>query len=94
MIIQVQHGQNLIDVAIQHYGSAASLVELAQANNLALDADLQPGQTLSLPESETAIAVFADYLKESGKKVISGETPGTIEILITNDGESLDGLQI
>jgi hypothetical protein len=94
MIKRVQYGQNLMDVAIQQYGSAASLVELAAANNLPIDADLQPGAELTIPDTypASAIPVFADYLKQNNQVVVSAESPAALEILITNDGESLDGI--
>lgn len=96
MIVKVQHGQSLTDIAVQRYGSAAALVELAADNNLPLDAALQPGQSLTIRDTmpEAGIAVFADYLSSNQTVVVSGDNPGALEYLITNDGESLEGIII
>lgn len=94
MIKVVQYGQTLLDIAIQLFGSAASLCELAAANGLPISADVQPGQSIIIPDTmpENAIPVFADYIKSSGKVVVSGEAPTAIELIITNNGEILEGL--
>lgn len=94
MIKKIQYGQTLMDLAIQQFGSAASLVELAAANNLPIDADIQPGQNIIIPDDMpvNAIPVFADYINQSGKVIISGESPAAVQLIITNDGESLEGL--
>jgi len=96
MIKKAQYGQNLMDIAIQQFGSAASLIELAAANNLPIDADLQPGETVIIPDTHpaNAIPVFADYLIQNNQIVVSGESPADLEILITNEGESLAGILI
>ena len=96
MIKTVQYGQSLMDIAIQYFGSAASLFELANANNLPMDADVQPGQSIIIPDDypASAILVFADYMRESKKVVVSGLSPAAVEILITNDGDSLEGITV
>jgi len=96
MIKTVQYGQTLLDLAIQNFGSAASLMDLAAANNLPIDAELQPGDTVIIPDEypDSAIPVFADYMKASNKIVVSGQSPAAVEIIITNDGESLEGLTV
>lgn len=94
MIKLVQYGQTLMDIAIQHFGSAASLVDLAAANGLHISADVQPGQNIIIPDvmPASAIPVFSDYIKNSGKVVLSGDAPIAVELIITNDGASLGGL--
>ena len=51
MSIIVQSHQNVLDLAIQEYGSAESAFDLALKNNLSVSDDLKPGKVLELPES-------------------------------------------
>ncbi|MBD3748935.1 MAG: hypothetical protein IE931_05520 [Sphingobacteriales bacterium] len=83
----VLSGQNLMDVCVQVYGTPAALFDFANANGLAMDADILPGQILNNPASEQAIKVYADYIAESGKLVISGGQPSAIDLLSTNADE-------
>lgn len=91
MIVKVLYGQSLMDVAIQMYGSAGALMQLAQDNGLALDADVFAGDELFIQDTypETAISVFADYLTSNNIKVVSGQGGDSdlIEVLSTNDDE-------
>lgn len=63
-IIIVQQGQNLIDIAIQHCGSATALVELAVLNDLSVTDDVAAGQELMLP-TPINTALIDYYLSKS-----------------------------
>jgi len=57
----VLQNQTLLDIAVQNYGNAECVYELAQANNLPLDAELQVGQILVLPQIGSANRQIAAY---------------------------------
>lgn len=90
MIIKAKYGQSLMDLAVQLYGSAAALVDLANDNGLALDAEIVPGQELTVRDDypESALSIFANYIKENNIVVVSGDA-GTVQVLITDGGEAL-----
>jgi hypothetical protein len=86
--ITVQDRQNIVDIAIQEYGSAASVIDLCIDNNLELDVDLEPGMTLQIQDSypESADGDVADYLKINNIVVISMAEDDTNNVLGDNDG--------
>lgn len=89
MIILVESGQTLMDLAIQYYGNASAVVELAADNGLAITDELEPGETLNIREDKpaTAIALFADYLNESGIVIVSKQSENTSSVLVTDEDE-------
>lgn len=92
MMVKVQYGQTLMDLAIQFYGNASALVELANDNRLALDAEVAPGTELIIREvyPDSATPIFADYLKSIGEVVVSGQADlQPVELLSTNDDEAI-----
>lgn len=48
MKITILHNQSLLDLAIQHTGTAENAFDLALANNRSLTDDLQAGESLGL----------------------------------------------
>lgn len=48
--ISVKDNQSIIDMAIQHCGSAEAAFDLAALNGLSITDKLVPGQTLILPD--------------------------------------------
>ena len=50
-VIVVQSHQNVLDIAVQEYGSAEAAFDLSLKNNLSVSDDLAPGKELELPES-------------------------------------------
>lgn len=66
-------GQNLLDVALQTQGDLSGFVLLCEANGLALDAVLLPGQTLAL--AEVVDPEVVDYYAEvrANYQVSTGE---------------------
>lgn len=87
MIIAAKYGQSLMDLAIQLYGSASALVDLANDNGLALDAEVQPGQELIVRADypDSAVGLFADYISENNIVVVSGDQVNALEVLVTHD---------
>jgi len=103
MKIKVQYGQSLMDIAVQQYGSAGALWDLAADNGHALDADVFAGDELVIRDSypDTAIPIYADYLTGNSIKIVShqGGNLEHIEVLSTNDNEIItdndqNGLEI
>jgi hypothetical protein len=89
--ITVVDRQNIIDVAVQEYGSAASAFELCLDNGLELDSILTPGQQLLIQGSYPASADgnVADYLKANSVVVVSMSEESDGDILGTNDGSAI-----
>jgi hypothetical protein len=101
MMINVHYGQSLMDVALQYYGSADALPELAADNGLAIDASIAAGDALLVRDEAPAGArsIFSDYLRENGIRVVSGDTGTSETALASNDDEIIstnnnNGLQI
>ncbi len=68
--------QNVLDIAVQAYGSAEAAFDLALANDLSLSDDLVPGQVLQLPESaykDTDIAGYYENKKLQPATALSKE---------------------
>lgn len=81
MTITLRAGQTLLDVAIQHCGSAAALVNLANLNGVGFTDDVAPGTLLQLPE--VADAEIVKRLKPYGNVPVSG---------IEETAENTDGI--
>ncbi|NDV45513.1 LysM domain-containing protein [Paludibacter sp. 221] len=50
MIITVQQGQTLFDIAVQHCGDAQAVIPIAQANDISITGELVAGTSLAIPE--------------------------------------------
>lgn len=93
--IQILDRQNIIDIAIQYYGTAAAVIDLCLDNNLELDSTLTPGGTLLIQDTypDSASSDVADYIQGNGIIVVSttDENDGTAlgtnnnEFIITNN---------
>lgn len=75
--ILTEVGQTLLDVAVQEYGDASSVVMLMQDNATALpdiNADLAPGTALSIRSTpEVADAELMSYFRQNKIRVNNGE---------------------
>lgn len=91
--ITVHHGQSLMDIAIQYYGSASALFFLAADNNISLSEDILPNTQLLIRTEvpENGIAIFADFFTENDITVVSGQGGliQNIEVLATNNNEPI-----
>jgi len=91
-LIQVVDRQNLIDIAVQYYGSAASVIDLCIDNSLELDTDIQPGDWLQIQDTypDSADGDVADYISGNNIVVVSMSELAVVEddgdYLIDNDG--------
>ena len=89
--ITVLDRQNLVDIATQYYGSAASVFDLCVDNGIELDTDLTPGQTLLIEDTYPASAngTIADYLAANGVVVVSMSEASDGNALGTDDGNAI-----
>lgn len=87
--ITVVDRQNIVDIAIQCYGSAAAVIDLCIDNNLELDSDLTPGMQLLIQDTypESADSDVADYLQGNSVVVVSLGDDSPTAALGTNDDE-------
>jgi hypothetical protein len=87
--ITVTDRQNLVDIAIQYYGSADAVFDLCVDNGLELDTDLVARQTLLIEDTypPNANGIVADYLQGNNVVVVSMSEDNPVAALGTNDGE-------
>ena len=94
MNIVVRAGQGLLDVSIMACGSAAGLMDIAIANNIAVSDALVPGRVLVVPGGAAWDAVRdAAVLKYLGERgiVIGTAGAGVTGGLVSEGGEWLEG---
>ena len=84
--ITIEEGQNLIDIAVQEFGTADGLSTICDLNDLEFDEDLKPGQILVLPDLDPDNDIQA-YFASEGIKVNSHTISLDVEVLATNDDE-------
>lgn len=87
--VMVKDRQSLIDLAVQHYGSAAAVIDLCLDNELEMDGVLQPGTMILIQENypETAQPDYADYFLQNQIVVVSINEFDAGAVLGTNDDE-------
>jgi len=87
--ITVKDRQTLVDIAVQQYGSAASMIELCLDNSLEFDADLSPGSVLQIrdvvPNSGTE--AVANYIRDNNIVILGISDDTIIDVLGTNNEE-------
>lgn len=85
MTVVVLNNQSLIDIAIQCYGSAFSVYDLALANNLAVTDDVIPGTVLMLPSSEYLVKDIADYFSRNKIKPATDVISTTSKVVVNTE---------
>ena len=70
----IHQGQSLIDIALELYGAAEMVVQLAVDNGLSLDADLAGTQILSYDDAITATVDTATYFRLNNLHVVTTGT--------------------
>jgi len=70
--VTVQKQQNIIDLAIQEYGSIEGLIQLAKDNDLSLDEDMVAGAMLEVNESKINNQPLVDYFKQRDIIIATG----------------------
>ncbi|MGY0426003.1 MAG: hypothetical protein ACWIPI_04120 [Polaribacter sp.] len=60
----VIYNQNLLDIAIQEYGTPYAVFDLAAVNDLSITDDLEEGVALELPKNSFEEKEVADYYKK------------------------------
>ena len=73
MNYKVSDGQNYVDIALEQYGRAESIVDLMLNNNLSLVDELTNGQILSIDSSLVKKAEIVNYYINRSKVVNTGK---------------------
>jgi hypothetical protein len=73
----VLENQNLIDAALQEYGSVEALTKLCVDNGFSLDSALTPGSKLKIDTSFIVNKQLVNYLKKSSIKIGTEENEET-----------------
>jgi hypothetical protein len=91
-LVMVKDRQNLIDLAVQYYGSPAAVIDLCLDNDLELDDTLPTGTMIKIQDTypDTAQPDFADYMTQSQIVVVSINEQDESQVLGTNN----DGILI
>ena len=77
----VQPGQNLVDVAMQEYGSINALLQLCIDNGFELGQEVPAGTELIMYESNVVDKRLVAYYKSKNHKVASGSNAESFWIL-------------
>lgn len=77
--IPILNNQSLIDIALQHRGTATAAFEIAVANELSLTDDLTVGKIQVIPETLYANRDIADYYRSKGLLPATAVTDNFIE---------------
>jgi hypothetical protein len=74
--IIIEEGQCLMDIAIQYYGSAESLVDLCNDNGLALGDSVASGTRLMIRKAMpiSSNTLYMEYIYDNGVVVSSGSS--------------------
>lgn len=67
-------GQTLLDIALQHTGDASKALDIALANGISLSDNLEPGATLTLPDTQGNKAMTQYYTVNNIMPATSLET--------------------
>jgi hypothetical protein len=84
--------QNLLDIAIQEYGTVEACVAIAFANGKSITEDLIPGQELKLPADAPANTDIQKYYSQSHLKPATANIDAALETIIV-DGELTEIIQ-
>lgn len=83
----IEH-QNLVDAALQYYGSLEQLVTLCEENLLDVNSSLQAGMKLTLNASKVQRKQLVNYLDKKGININTGEVDESLYLLV-EDGNYL-----
>jgi len=72
---KIKPGQNLIDFAVQHYGTAESILKLCLDNNLNIGQDVEPETELLIDENYTENSENVNFYKTTNKNVATANEP-------------------
>ncbi|MDX2304604.1 MAG: hypothetical protein NW226_17480 [Microscillaceae bacterium] len=78
--IQVEVYQNVINVALQHYGSQEGIVKLCLDNDLELTEIIHPGRELLIDESKVISQAIVSYYQAKGIIVATGTETDAINL--------------
>ena len=70
--VKAEKEQSIIDLVIQEYGDISSLVGFSKDNNLAVDADLVPGEEYLIDAAKIVRPEVVNFYRQQGLRVIRG----------------------
>jgi hypothetical protein len=73
--IKIKNDQNIVDLAIQEYGSIEGLVKLARGNNLNVDGDTSNITPLLVETAEVVVPSTRTFYKNLNYIVATGQIP-------------------
>lgn len=71
--VKVGSDQNIVDLAIQEYGSVEGLVAFAERNGLGVDRDPETGALVEVETSEVVVATTREFYKNQNIVVTTGK---------------------
>lgn len=75
----VKSGQNLLDVALQEYGSIEGIIFIMSDNGLPLSPALEPGQELIMHEEQVLQKATVQYLASRGQLIGTDTTEPVLD---------------
>ena len=72
MRVKAEREQSIIDLVIQQYGDISALVAFAKDNNLAIDADLVPGEEYIIDPAKILRPEVVNFYRQQDLGVIRG----------------------
>lgn len=70
--VKVYKDQNVVDLALQEYGSVEGLIKLSKRNDLDIDEDPAPGNIIKIETTEVVMADVRTFYKNKNFKVSTG----------------------
>lgn len=70
--VKAEKEQSIIDLVIQEYGDISGLVAFAKDNNLAVDADLVPGEEYLIDPAKILRPEVVNFYRQQDLRVIRG----------------------
>lgn len=83
--VTVINNQSIFDLAIQEYGDAEAIVNVALDNNLSITDKLSPGQKIKLPIYENKKNQMVDYFANKKLSIVTAITEQQTQELIADD---------
>ena len=86
MRIKVFTGQDLLDITVQHFGSAEFVGAIINANpELGFTTVLVPGTVLEIPNEEEGSIVQKEFFRRTGINPVNADKQALVPLPGTND---------
>lgn len=71
--VKTYENQNMVDLALQEYGSVSAIIDLARDNEISIDADIEAGETYAIDETKIVDLRMVKFLKSNNKPIVTGQ---------------------